>query len=63
MGQGRQGERQGALAVEKGIPCVNVESEGELELLSSIAAGKGREVHVLLLVKVPRSRHALVDLE
>ena len=32
-----------ALAVDEGILCVNVESEAELELLSSIAAGKGRD--------------------
>src|SRR6266404_9410711 len=31
-----------ALAVDEGILCVNVESDGELELLSSIAKGKGR---------------------
>jgi diaminopimelate decarboxylase len=31
-----------ALAVDEGILCVNVESEPELELLSSIAAAKGR---------------------
>src|ERR671931_23966 len=31
-----------ALAVDEGILCVHVESEAELELLSSIAAGKGR---------------------
>ena len=34
--------RELALAVDEGILCVNVESEAELELLSSIAAGKGR---------------------
>src|ERR1700733_7802488 len=34
--------RELALAVEEGILCVNVESEGELELLAAIAAGKGR---------------------
>jgi diaminopimelate decarboxylase len=31
-----------AIAVDEGILCVNVESEPELELLSSIAASKGR---------------------
>ncbi len=34
--------RELALAVDEGILCVNVESEPELELLSSIAAAKGR---------------------
>src|SRR5947209_14884122 len=33
-----------ALAIEEGILCVNVESEPELELLSSIASSKGRTV-------------------
>jgi diaminopimelate decarboxylase len=39
-----------ALAVEEGILCVNVESEPELELLSSIAQQKGRIAHVSLRV-------------
>jgi diaminopimelate decarboxylase len=39
-----------AAAVDAGILCVNVESEPELELLSSIAAAKGRSVHVSLRV-------------
>ena len=34
--------RELALAVDAGILCVNVESEPELELLSAIAAAKGR---------------------
>src|SRR5437764_5627433 len=38
--------RELALAVDQGILCVNVESEPELELLSSIAAGKNRKVNV-----------------
>src|SRR5271163_5080750 len=38
--------RELALAVEQGILCVNVESEGELELLASIAAAKGRTVAI-----------------
>src|SRR2546426_1638617 len=42
--------RELALAVDEGILCVNVESEGELELLSKIAAGKGRTAHVSLRV-------------
>src|SRR5580700_9208966 len=39
-----------ALAVDEGILCVNVESEPELELLSSIAQAKGRTAHVSLRV-------------
>jgi diaminopimelate decarboxylase len=39
-----------ALAVEEGILCVNVESEPELELLSSIAQQKGRTAQVSLRV-------------
>jgi diaminopimelate decarboxylase len=39
-----------ALAVDEGILCVNVESEPELELLSSIAQQKGRTAHVSLRV-------------
>jgi diaminopimelate decarboxylase len=39
-----------ALAVDEGILCVNVESEPELELLSSIAASKGRTAHVSVRV-------------
>src|SRR6185369_14540419 len=39
-----------AAAVDAGILCVNVESEPELELLSSIASGKGRTAHVSLRV-------------
>src|SRR5580704_14937820 len=42
--------RELALAVEEGILCVNVESEPELELLSSIAHAKGRIAHVTLRV-------------
>jgi diaminopimelate decarboxylase len=42
--------RELALAVDEGIFCVNVESEAELALLSSIAAGKGRTVNVSLRV-------------
>src|SRR5260221_10315524 len=38
--------RELALAVDQGILCVNVESEPELELLSSIAAAKNRTVDV-----------------
>src|ERR1700682_1494258 len=42
--------RELALAVDEGILCVNVESEPELELLSSIASAKGRTAHVSLRV-------------
>ena len=42
--------RELALAVDEGILCVNVESEPELELLSSIAHAKGRIAHVSLRV-------------
>jgi hypothetical protein len=38
--------RELALAVDEGILCINVESEPELELLSSIAASKGRPAFV-----------------
>jgi diaminopimelate decarboxylase len=39
-----------ALAVDEGILCVNVESEAELEQLSSIAAGKRRTAHISVRV-------------
>jgi diaminopimelate decarboxylase len=39
-----------ALAVDEGILCVNVESEPELTLLSSIAAGRGRTANVSVRV-------------
>jgi diaminopimelate decarboxylase len=39
-----------ALAVDEGILCVNVESDAELDLLSSIAEGKGRTVRVSVRV-------------
>jgi diaminopimelate decarboxylase len=42
--------RELSLAVDEGILCVNVESEAELELLSSIAAGKGRVASVSVRV-------------
>jgi len=42
--------RELALAVDEGILCVNVESEGELALLSSIAAGKDRVANVSVRV-------------
>jgi diaminopimelate decarboxylase len=43
-------ERELALAVDEGIFCVNVESEPELELLSSVAAAKGRAVNISVRV-------------
>jgi diaminopimelate decarboxylase len=42
--------RELALAVDEGILCVNIESEPELELLSSIAAAKGRVIDVSVRV-------------
>ena len=42
--------RELALAVDEGVLCVNVESEAELELLSSIAAGKGRTADISVRV-------------
>ena len=42
--------RELALAVDEGILCVNVESEGELELLATIAASKGRSADISIRV-------------
>jgi diaminopimelate decarboxylase len=39
-----------ALAIDENILCINVESEPELELLSSVAAGKGRAAPVSIRV-------------
>jgi diaminopimelate decarboxylase len=39
-----------ALAVDTGILCVNVESEAEFDMLSAVAASKGRTVHVAVRV-------------
>lgn len=39
-----------ALAVDEGIFCVNVESDGELDRLSAIARGKGRTVDISVRV-------------
>src|ERR671931_2107604 len=39
-----------ALAIDEDILCVNVESDSELELLSSIAKGKGRTARVAVRV-------------
>jgi len=51
-----------ALAVNEGILCVNVESESELDLLSSIAAGKGRTANVSVRVNpdVDAKTHAKI---
>jgi diaminopimelate decarboxylase len=37
-------------AIDEGILCINVESEPELELLSSIATAKGRAAHISVRV-------------
>jgi diaminopimelate decarboxylase len=42
--------RELALAVDEGILCVNVESEAELEILSAIAASKGRAIDISVRV-------------
>src|SRR6266700_3968538 len=39
-----------ALAVDEGILCVNIESDAELELLSSIATSKGRNARIAVRV-------------
>jgi diaminopimelate decarboxylase len=51
-----------ALAVDEDILCVNVESEAELELLSSIAKGKGRTARVSVRVNpdVDAKTHAKI---
>jgi diaminopimelate decarboxylase len=54
--------RELALAVDEGILCINVESEPELELLSSIAAGKGRTVNISVRVNPdvdPKTHHKI----
>jgi diaminopimelate decarboxylase len=51
-----------ALAVEKGIFCINVESEPELDLLSAIAAGKGRNATISVRVNPdidPKTHHKI----
>ncbi len=54
--------RELALAVDEGILCVNVKSEPELELLSSIAAGNGRDVNISVRVNpdVDAKTHAKI---
>ena len=51
-----------ALAVDEGILCINVESEPELELLSSIAAAKGRAAPISVRVNPdidPKTHHKI----
>jgi diaminopimelate decarboxylase len=52
-----------ALAVDEGIFCLNVESEPELELLSSIATGKGRKATVSVRVNpdIDAKTHAKIS--
>jgi diaminopimelate decarboxylase len=55
--------RELALAVDAGILCVNVESEAELELLASIAAGKGRSANISMRVNpdIDAKTHAKIS--
>jgi diaminopimelate decarboxylase len=51
-----------ALAVDEGILCINVESEPELELLSSIASAKGRVAPIAVRVNPdidPKTHHKI----
>jgi diaminopimelate decarboxylase len=52
-----------AMALDENILCVNVESEPELELLSAIAAGKGRTANVSVRVNpdVDAKTHAKIS--
>jgi diaminopimelate decarboxylase len=54
--------RELALAVDEGILCVNVESEGELDQLSEIAASKGRRAAISVRVNpdVDAKTHAKI---
>ncbi len=54
--------RELALAVDEGIFCVNVESEAELELLSSVALAKNRTVNISVRVNpnVDAKTHAKI---
>jgi diaminopimelate decarboxylase len=51
-----------ALALDEGIFCVNVESEAELELLSTLAVGKGRTARISVRVNpdVDAKTHAKI---
>ena len=54
--------RELALAVDEGILCINVESEPELELLSSIALAKSRPVNISVRVNPdidPKTHHKI----
>ena len=54
--------RELALAVDEGILCINVESEPELQLLSSIAAAKARTVNISVRVNPdvdPKTHHKI----
>jgi len=54
--------RELSLAVDEGILCINVESEPELDLLSSIASGKGRAVNISVRVNPdidPKTHHKI----
>jgi diaminopimelate decarboxylase len=55
-------ERELALALDENILCINVESEPELDLLSSIAAGKGRVAPISIRVNpdVDAKTHAKI---
>jgi diaminopimelate decarboxylase len=54
--------RELALAIDEGILCVNVESEPELELLSQVAAAKGRAARISIRVNpdVDAKTHAKI---
>jgi diaminopimelate decarboxylase len=54
--------RELSLAVDEGILCINVESEPELELLSSIASSKNRPVNISVRVNPdvdPKTHHKI----
>jgi diaminopimelate decarboxylase len=54
--------RELSLAVDEGILCINVESEPELDLLSSIALAKGRTVNISVRVNPdidPKTHHKI----
>jgi diaminopimelate decarboxylase len=60
-GIGKTADELGA-AVDEGILCINVESEPELELLSSIAASKGRTAPISVRVNPdidPKTHHKI----
>jgi diaminopimelate decarboxylase len=51
-----------ALAVDEGILCINIESEPELDMLSAIAAGKGRSAAIAVRVNPdidPKTHHKI----